>query len=36
MKVLVLSTPLTGRINPMASIGHNMVPEGYQVTGYCR
>jgi hypothetical protein len=29
MKVLVASTPLTGRINPMASIGHNMVPEGY-------
>ena len=27
MKVLVASTPLTGRINPMASIGHSMVPQ---------
>jgi hypothetical protein len=33
MKVLVASTPLTGRINPMAPIGHSMVPGGYQVTG---
>ena len=34
MKVLVASTPLTGRINPMASIGHSMVPEACLVTGY--
>jgi dihydroxycyclohexadiene carboxylate dehydrogenase len=34
MNVLVASTPLTGRINPMTSIGHGMVPEGQQVTGY--
>jgi hypothetical protein len=27
MKVLVASTPLTGRINPMALIGHSMVPQ---------
>jgi hypothetical protein len=33
MKVLVASA--TGRIDPMASIGQSMVPEGDQVTGYC-
>jgi hypothetical protein len=27
MNVLVASTPLTGRINPIASVRHSMVPE---------
>jgi hypothetical protein len=30
MKVLVVSTPLTGRINPVASIRRSMVAAGYQ------
>jgi hypothetical protein len=34
MKVFVVSTPLTGRITPMALIGYIMVSGSYQVTGY--
>ena len=34
MKVFVVSTPLTGRITPMALIGYSTVSGGYQVTSY--
>jgi hypothetical protein len=35
MKIFVVSTPLTGRIAPMALIGYGTVSGGYQVTSYC-
>jgi hypothetical protein len=35
MKICVVSTPLTGRITPMALIGYNTVSGGYQVKSYC-
>jgi hypothetical protein len=34
MKVFVVSTPLTGRMTPMALIGCSTVSGGYQATGY--
>jgi hypothetical protein len=35
MKIFVVSTPLTGRITPMALIGYGTVSGAYQVTSYC-
>jgi hypothetical protein len=35
MKIFVVSTPLTGRITPIALIGCSTVCGGYQVTSYC-
>ena len=35
MKVFVVSTPLTGRITPMALIGYSTVSGRDQVTSYC-
>jgi hypothetical protein len=34
MKVFVVSTPLTGRITPMALIGYSTVSGGCKVTSY--
>jgi MGT family glycosyltransferase len=33
MKIIIASTPATGHINPMFSIGRMLVKEGYQVAG---
>jgi MGT family glycosyltransferase len=33
MKILIASTPATGHINPMFSIGHMLVSEGHEVVG---
>jgi MGT family glycosyltransferase len=33
MKILIASSPFTGHINPMFSIGHMLVAEGHEVVG---
>ena len=33
MKILIASTPATGRLNPLLAIGHILIAEGHEVVG---